>query len=231
MTAYEEDLSLLHYLNESGETLWCSRVLGTIKSGKEATVYSCEAHPCRGRKRVVAKIYRMYRSFRNESIYHEGRERIYGGAVPWEYHEFETMRLFHQAGADVPEPLQIVGNVVFMEYLGGEEEPAIPLHRVRLYGDHDARALFERILSNIEIFLRCDRVHADLSAFNILYWDKTIRVIDFPQAVEAFYNPQGFSLLLRDLKNVCKYFERYGVIEDPQGLALDLWSRYTDCIL
>ena len=38
----------------------------------------------------------------------------------------------------------------------------------------------------ISILLFCDSIHGDLSAFNILYWNGAITIIDFPQAVDPF---------------------------------------------
>ena len=81
-------------------------------------------------------------------------------------------------------------------------------------------------MRNVELFLACDLVHADLSAFNILCWDGAVRVIDFPQAVDAFDNPNARSLLARDVRNVCRYFGRYGVDADPVRLADELWERF-----
>ena len=42
-----------------------------VKSGKEATVYCCQAHPSTGAKLLAAKVYRSRnnRSFKNDVIY------------------------------------------------------------------------------------------------------------------------------------------------------------------
>ncbi len=37
-------------------------------------------------------------------------------------------------------------------------------------------------------------MHGDLSAYNILYGESTITLIDFPQMVEARHNPHAFEL-------------------------------------
>ena len=69
-------------------------------------------------------------------------------------------------------------------------------------------------------------VHGDLSAYNILYWEGQITIIDFPQLVEARNNPHAFMLLERDVRRVCDYFASYGVESDPMKLAVDLWEPY-----
>src|SRR2546430_17425234 len=52
-----------------------TNVLYEVKSGKEATVYCCEAHPSTGVELLAAKFYRarQHRNFKNDSVYQEGR--------------------------------------------------------------------------------------------------------------------------------------------------------------
>ncbi|MCB8985989.1 MAG: serine protein kinase RIO, partial [Ardenticatenaceae bacterium] len=69
-------------------------------------------------------------------------------------------------------------------------------------------------------------IHGDLSAYNILYWDGDIWLIDFPQVVDARANPHAPELLRRDVTRVCEYFARYGVESDPLQLTLDMWRPY-----
>ena len=88
----------------------------------------------------------------------------------------------------------------------------------------DAGALFWRVIENLALWLRCGLVHADLSAYNLLYWRGGITAIDFPQAVDAAANPHAFDFLLRDVTNVCRHFTRYGVSVEPEPLAWDLWQ-------
>jgi len=71
-----------------------------------------------------------------------------------------------------------------------------------------------------------DRIHGDLSLFNVLYWDGKAIVIDFPQAVNPWDNPDSFFLLERDIRNLVTWFEDYGVAADPVRIAQDLWFRF-----
>jgi serine/threonine-protein kinase RIO1 len=50
-------------------------VLHVVKSGKEATVYCCQAHHSTGVELLAAKVYRSrsHRGFKNDAIYQEGR--------------------------------------------------------------------------------------------------------------------------------------------------------------
>ena len=65
-------------------------------------------------------------------------------------------------------------------------------------------------------------MHADLSAFNLLWWDGRLQFIDFPQAVDLALNPHGLEFLHRDIANVTSWFDRRGVAIDAQKLYADL---------
>lgn len=222
-------------------------VLGALRPGKEATVYVCEAHPNTGAGYFAAKVYRerIYRSFRNDAVYQEGRvirdarlRRAWenksetGREVQferWTGHEFAILVKAHAAGADVPRPIFRAGPAILMEYIGDGEESAPMLKSVHL-DPEEARALFARVLHNVELFLSCGCVHADLSPFNILYWQGGVKIIDFPQSVLTWIggepNQNAHHLLMRDLSNVCRYFSRCGVEADATSLAEQLWQEY-----
>jgi len=220
-------------------------VLHAVKSGKEATVYCCRAHPSTGTEFLAAKGYRprQVRSFKNDAVYQQGRAALlrpdrraytkrtkYGGSsIPvgtWIGSDFETHVLFHEAGADVPVPIALSSDAILMEYVGDADSAAPLLHHVSLEPD-EARRLLGLAVRNVELFLSCYRVHADLSAFNILYWQGALKIIDFPQSVDVFINGNAFALLMRDIENVCKHFARQGVEADPFRIGMDLWTRFT----
>jgi RIO kinase 1 len=226
-------------------------VLHMVKSGKEATVYCCAAHPRTGLEYVAAKVYRprMFRSLKNDAMYrqsrvvrddeghqafgrrarlHAERKSEKGRSVQvahWIGYEFETQQLLYDAGSDVPRPLAQAGNAVLMEYIGVPGEAA-PLLRTVDLAPEEAQPLFERILRNVELWLAYDRIHGDLSAYNMLYWQGGVTIIDFAQAVQPAYNYAVFSLLARDIERVCQYFARYGLEADAAALATELWGRY-----
>ena len=99
------------------------------------------------------------------------------------------------------------------------------LNHVRL-APAEAPALFERLLHNVDLLLSCERVHGDLSAYNVLYWEGQVKIIDFPQAVNAFMHPEGRAILQRDVERLCQYFAPYALGADPTRLAEDLWQRH-----
>jgi len=222
-----------------------------VKSGKEATVYCCAADPATGLEHLAAKVYRprMFRSLKNDVVYRQSRAQLDAAGhevrndrrwkahqrsgrgqservASWITYEFLTQQHLYEAGADVPRPLSHIGNGVLMEYVGDADGEAAPLLREVELPAEEARALFERVLRNVELFLACDRIHGDLSAYNILYQDGAISIIDFAQAIDPRYNADVYSLLLRDVERICRHFARYGVDADANAIAGEMWARY-----
>ena len=144
----------------------------------------------------------------------------------WIHHELETLGTLYDAGADVPQPYASGGEAILMEFFGDQDEAAPQLNRVHL-PQAEAGPIFQRLIDNIELFLSLNRVHADLSPHNILYFEGQVRVIDFPQSVDPRFNRNARDLLERDVANVCRYFGDYGVEASPNAITNDLWRRFT----
>jgi RIO kinase 1 len=193
---------------------------------------------------VAAKVYRPLerRNFRNDAIYQKGRDAAmesrtrralanktrHGRKVQygsWINAEFQTMRMLHGAGADVPEVLSQSNGAILMQYFGDEEAAAPMLNRVTLPREHADRFL-RQIIDNVTLWLANHLVHGDLSPYNLLYWEDRIVAIDFPQAVDPRINPKARLLLGRDLENVCAYFVKYGIRADAARIANALWANY-----
>jgi RIO kinase 1 len=224
-----------------------------VKGGKEANVYCCPANPATGVELIAANLYRprMLRHLRNDAMYKEGRvlldfdgEEIRGGRearamrkktrfgqqldfMNWIGHEFQVQSELYEAGADVPKPIAQRGNTILMAYIGDEWAPAPPLIEVAI-GLDEAQPLFERVMQNVKLMLVHHYIHGDLSAYNILYWEGQIFIIDFPQLVDARKNRNAFMLLERDVSRVYEYFARYGVDADPVERSSTLWQAYMD---
>ncbi len=245
-----EEAWLLDSLFDIAEHQWISDVLRKVKGGKEASVYLCKpgaALP--NADYVAAKVYRprMLRNLRNDGLYRQGRTDLdsegrqviddgmlhamqkkteYGRELlhqSWMAYEFTSMQDLHAAGADVPEPYTLSNNAILMEYIGGLDGSAPTLNEVDL-DRAEAKLLFERVLRNLDLMLAHERIHGDLSAYNILYWDGDITLIDFPQVVSPRVNRHAFRIFERDVKRVCDYFTQQGIKTNPKGLAQELWT-------
>jgi RIO kinase 1 len=235
------DVPELELLAEEG---WIGDVLYELKSGKEATAWCCSGGPLSGVDLIAAKVYRPLekRGFRHDNIYQAGRTEAWSRREKaafegksrkglqmrfstWVEHEFRTLEAAHNAGTRVPRPITKTNDVILMDFVGDDEGPAPPLHTVRL-DPADAQRHFDGLMDDVATWLQLERVHGDLSAYNILYWEEELVTIDFPQAVHPRANPNAFDLLVRDIANVAKHFARYDIRADPNAIANDLWMRY-----
>ena len=231
---------------------WFDDILRLIKGGgKEASVYQCLANDTTQGQYLAAKVYRprKFRQLRNDSLYREGRlhlddegHEIHDDRVlhaiqkrtkfgmqllhtSWIEHEFQTMQLLYDAGADVPQPFVSGNNAILMAYIGWDDVPAPTLNTVHLE-QRELQLVFDRLIHNIEIMLDKRRVHGDLSAYNILYHEGDIFLIDFPQAVDPDENRNAFAIFQRDLLRLFEYFQQGGLDCNPKAMARDLWQQY-----
>lgn len=242
---------LLDSLGAFYEQKWISDVLRLIKGGKEASVYLCRSGVAVDAPLLAAKVYRprMFRNLKNDALYRVGREELdeSGNAIiddgmlhaidkrtaygenlrhqSWIAYEYQSMQILAEAGADVPRPYAMENNAILMEYIGDLDMAAPTLQSVELE-PAEARPLFERTLDNIDRMLTHERIHGDLSAYNILYWDGGITLIDFPQVVAPGGNPMAWNIFKRDVTRTCQYFARQGIHANPHKLAADLWRSH-----
>ena len=251
---YEEGW-LLSSLTDFIRQEYITDILALVKGGKEASVYRCLAHPTSGYDLLAAKVYRprKFRQLRNDKMYREGRaildegghivrennqrtmralekKSAFGQQVDhqsWLMYEYSTLQKLYSMGAAVPEPVAVSDNAILMTYVGDEDMAAPLLNDVDLELE-DAQALFKEVLHNIELMLTNGMIHGDLSAYNILYWDGAITLIDFPQVTDSRANSNAYFILQRDIERVCQYFQRQGVMTQPRGILRDLWKRYVE---
>lgn len=221
-----------------------TEVLNVVKSGKEATVYRCRAHRSLGVQFAIAKVYHAHahRSFQRAATYEEGRVILngqlrravaarteFGRGVQsslWVDREFDLLSSLSYAGADVPTPFVCNERAILMEEVGDADGPAVQLQHARLE-PAEAPGLLDRLLWNVELLMKENVVHGDLSPFNILYNGGRCTIIDLPQAVDPRQNPHAEKLLERDLTNVVRYFARYDVGEmDPRQMAHNLFELW-----
>jgi RIO kinase 1 len=232
------------------EEHWFDDVLRMIKGGKEASVYLCRGNVTTGKDLLAAKVYRprMFRNLKDDHIYREGRTHLdeagleitddraeraikkrtnFGLSllhIDWIQHEFNAMKTLSQAGAALPKPYVCANNAILMDYIGDEDTAAPTLNTVNLTRRSAAR-LFGRVIENIRLMLRHNLIHGDFSAYNLLYWEDDIWMIDFPQAFPCKGNRNAWIIFQRDVERVCQYFSRQGVSMDVDDLTRGLWKE------
>ena len=178
-------------------------------------------------------------TFRNDIMYRDGRNygrrsrdrravetmTNYGKELvkqKWLGHEFEVMHAAWEAGASVPFPIGYADDGgLLLEYIGDEVQAAPRLAQARL-SKVELIDAWEQLRVNVRLVVEAGYVHADLSAYNTLWWKGQLWLIDFPQAVDLVQSPHGFDLLHRDALNVSTWFASKGVEADGEALFAEL---------
>ena len=211
-----------------------SEVLAEIKSGKEATVYLAESEL----GLTALKIYRdvAARSFKNTGEYGVGLARSSDAVAKaiakrgsrgaaalqdlWVASEYMVLWQLWQAGLNVPQPLigpdpfdyVQTSPAVLMRFIGSEDAPAPRLSDLRL-SPEDAQVAWQQSLEGMARLLKLGLVHGDYSTYNLLWWEGSVMMIDFPQVSDQT-NPHFQSLLRRDAESLTQSFRRLGIRQD-----------------
>jgi RIO kinase 1 len=225
---------------------------GTLKSGKEAEIFLVERRFARSGRRLLAhKRYRPRypgkgelrdlgfsnsTTYRGDAIYKAGwflptrdKKAVLGGsrfghelaAKLWPAQEWATLRRAWQAGASVPYPIEQTEDGLMMEFIGDELQAAPMLAQARL-SEAELASAWQQLVGSVLALTMAGLVHADLSAYNLLWWQGRLIVIDLPQAVEFTTNTDAFDLLHRDVANVGEWFGRRGVAVDVEAVYAEL---------
>ena len=226
--------------------------VGTLKTGKEAEVFLLERRYAGGSSVMLChKRYRPRRpskgelrelgfqratEFRNASTYHAGwhfssRDRravethtAHGREVierMWPIQELTMLERAWESGASVPYPVGRTDDGVVMEFIGDDSRAAPRLAQARLSGSELSSA-WEQLIASLRALTAGGLVHADLSAYNLLWWQSRLVVIDMPQAVEFATNADAPDLLHRDLANVATWFGARGLRVDVEATFVEL---------
>jgi RIO kinase 1 len=205
--------------------------LGVVKTGKESEVYLV-ARTAGDRTTLLAEKRfktRDRRGFQNDSMYRgiwgEGPRREHramkkntrfgheAAQARWIAQEWHSLVRLYDAGATVPPPVELLEDGYLMAFVGDEERAAPRLSEVDL-APAVARRVWNELVDEIAILVSADRVHGDLSAFNVLWWRERAVLIDFSQTVQIVTHPAAQELLVRDVTTLGRYFTRRGVTVD-----------------
>jgi RIO kinase 1 len=191
-----------------------------ISTGKEGNVFRATSP---SGTFLALKIYRTATAnFNAIRMYIVGDSRFKGieGSkrkviMAWSHKEFRNLELLYGKGVRVPKPIKFSKNVVAMEYIGTDEQPAPMLKSVVL---EDPRPFFDDIVENMrKAYVDAGLIHADMSEYNILIRDGIGVIIDVGQAVMRNH-PNAQDFLKRDVYNIVHYFSKLGVKCDAEGV-------------
>ncbi len=191
-----------------------------ISTGKEGNVFRATTEEG---EYIAVKIYRVSTAtFKTIGNYVEGDPRFksFGGnrrrmISLWCSKEYRNLLKLHDAGVRVPRPIRSIENVLLMGYIGDEERPAPLLRDVAGFLE-DPEGVFCEVVDDIRrAYMDARLVHADLSEYNILWWKETPWIIDVAQGV-VLKHPRAEEFLVRDVKNICRFFRKLGVDVDEE---------------
>ncbi len=219
---YEEvlDLRTLKALYKLSAKGYIKALGGVISTGKEANVFYADGHIDCNDVPLAVKIYRIETSeFYRMDEYLFGDRRFDVRRISkkeliyvWTEKEFRNLQRAYEGGVKVPKPYVHFRNVILMEFLGEDEKPAPTLSDLgyTLKEVADVEKLFWEIIENVKKLYRAELVHADLSEYNIVLFKDRPYFIDMGQSV-LIDHPYAMRYLERDLKNVLRFFSKFGV--------------------
>jgi len=189
---------------------------GCISTGKEANVYYAES--AEGDRAV--KIYKTsILVFKDRDKYVTGEYRFRHGYCKsnprkmvkvWAEKEMRNLKRLYSEGLPCPLPVALKNHVLIMSFIGSAEGQAAPrLKNAELNARQmrDAYAQVVRLMRRM--YHRCRLVHADLSEYNLLYFDGLVYVIDVSQSVEHDH-PHAMDFLKKDAENMTRFFATAG---------------------
>jgi len=223
-------------LNELYELDHLDELICGIKTGKEASVYL-------GRRSTGFVAVKMYtdlrvRSFKHDEAYRTGRfigdarmEKAIGRGsekgldahqILWVQEEFKQMQYLAAHGVRVPGAIAVSGVVLVMEFIGDDDGTPAPRISDLKMQKEEAESAFRQSVLNLKRIVKSGRVHGDYSTFNILWHNGTAVVIDFPQVMELKHNPNAKAFLERDVRSLCRSFQKQGIHADENKLIREI---------
>ncbi len=195
-----------------------------IATGKEGNVF--RATTADG-DFIAVKIYRISNStFNNIQKYIAGDERFKNvgksrrrAIFLWAQKEYRNLERMASNKIKAPKPIKCQKNVIAMEYIGVDGNPAPHLKDVEI---RKPGKLFKTLFGHIKsMYQDAKLVHADFSEYNILMIDEEPTIIDVGQAVLTKH-PMASEFLDRDLKNLVRFFKKHGISKDAETLKSDV---------
>lgn len=181
-----------------------------IATGKEANVFRAS----RGEQFYALKIYRTSTAtFKDLTKYIAGDPRFDGLrgrriVYVWARKEYKNLQRMFEIGIPVPRPIICRDNVLVMEYIGTESEPAPMLKDCEVA---QPRKLLNTLIRYLRVAYRTGQlVHGDMSEYNVLMHNGTAMLIDVGQSV-LLRHPMAEAMLERDVSNLARYFRKLGV--------------------
>ena len=207
-------------------------IFGVIRSGKESRLYWGTGPE---NNDIAIKIY-----LTTSSEFKQGMQK-YIDADPrfkridrstksliylWARKEFDNLKDAQEAGVNVPKRIAMEKNILIMEFIGKNGQPAPLLRESNL---KNPAKTFNQLIENVtKLYRKARLVHGDLSEYNIMIWKNNVVIFDLSQAVRLEH-PMAKNFLKRDLMNMIKYFTNTGIqIPEPDELYRQVVGENAD---
>lgn len=203
---------------------------GVLSTGKEANIF--HAIGVDG-KELAIKIYRISTSdFQKMQDYMIGDPRFSNIrnsrraiVFAWTKKELRNLERALEAGIRVPKPIVAERNILIMDFIG---QNGIGAPRLRDIKIKDPERIYNIIAGYMrDLYQDANLVHADLSEFNVLIYEDEPIIIDVGQAV-MLEHPMAEEFLVRDVKNIVRYFKKLGVKCDEDSLMKRITKKDED---
>lgn len=119
----------------------------------------------------------------------------------WAEKEMHNMKRMQKIGMNCPEMVLLKKHVLVMSFIGRDRKPAPKLKDVILKPEKWQSVYNEIVDAMHKLYNVGHMIHADLSEYNILWWENKCWFIDVSQSVQPNH-PSGLEFLLRDCSNI-----------------------------
>lgn len=213
---------------------------GVVSTGKESNVYYATAKKTaetNGISELAVKIFRTrtldFKKIRNyiegDIRFSKSGKKSHQIIQTWALKEYKNLLRAFENGISVPQPFAVKKNILIMQFIGEDRKAAPQLRHVKGLSPDEMQEIYLQIFDHMKLlWTKANLVHADLSAYNILYWQDKIYFIDMGQSVLTEHNFAD-TFLLRDIENILYYFSVFDVdTQEPEEIFEHITGRIPD---
>jgi RIO kinase 2 len=185
-----------------------------IGIGKEAEIYL--AHDSEEKDKIL----KMFRIGRSSFKQIKRKRDISTSTSSWlllniqtAKREYDILNYLRQSSTSFPTPLYRSFHCIVMQpFYGSRLADAESLD--------DPQSVLEKIISNVKIAYQNGYINGDLNEYNIMVNNDNIFILDWPQAIKVD-TINANVVLLRDVKNILKFFSKKYKIETDVGNTIN----------